>query len=60
MALRLVAVVTLEGSDFTYGDGMVAAQFVGAAELAALPMVADDDPIKELSAEIWQLSPFAE
>ena len=60
VALRLVTVVTLEGSDFSYGDGMLAAQFVGPAELDALPMVADDTPIKALSAEIWRLSPSAQ
>jgi len=56
MALRLVAVVTLESSDFNYGDGMLAARFVDAAELADLQMVTDDAPIKQLSADIWQLS----
>jgi 8-oxo-dGTP diphosphatase len=56
VALRLVVTATLEGSDFTYGDSMQAGQFVDATELAALPMVDDDTPIKQLSDEIWRLS----
>lgn len=60
VALRLVTVVTLENSDFRHGEGMLATQFVGPAELDALLMVADDTPIKALTAEIWRLSPFAE
>ena len=56
MALRLVVVATLASADFNCGDGMVAARFVDAAEFAALPMVADDTPIKQLSADIWRLS----
>ena len=55
MALRLVVVATLASTDLRCGDGMVAARFVGASEFAALPMVSDDTPIKQLSADIRRL-----
>lgn len=52
-ALRLVVRATLDSYDFTPGDGIVAAKFVDAEELRALPFAAGDANIVDYIDKIW-------
>jgi len=52
-ALRLAVPVTLQSSQFTPGDDMIAAKYISKDELLALPMQPDEAIIRDYVDIIW-------